>query len=1097
MITHIYDLDVVPGAVPVVVPLKQYSDDVILVFNVFSRFGVLELGAGVTVAIRGTKPDGNGISINVSLNGNAVTVQVDKQMVAAAGKALYELVFSRNGKEFITASFVLYVQRAALDKDTLKSESKIKELVDVIDRTDEIINAANKAKEQCDSIKDMYNNTVTMNDNVNEKSANVDLKAEQIAKVTTQADMIATQALEKASNTENELAEYENAVGNLRTEDERINLVLEGKVDGAFVEQGYLYLTSNEVVVAGPLGPFSGTGGGGSGGSGGNNAVLTVTNTSGWLSKTIADGSECIASIVWSSTEDGLATGNGTLKITVNGAAKATLDIQQGNVSIDLSKYVTVGSNVVKITVSDIYGNNRTINFSVTSISLSLTSSFDSSIAYKGAILFPFTPTGNVLKTMHFVLDGVEIGTLQTSVSGRQQSFTIVQQSHGAHKFKCYFDCEINGEIVKSNELYYEIICVEEFNTNRIVACDFDKTEISQYSTVYFNYIVYDPINMTAPVSILVNDKVVSNLTVDRTQQSYAYRADNVGNLKIEIKSGEISKTYNLTVTESEIQVEIESEALALNLTSAGRSNNEENPGTWKYNDISAVFSNFNFKSDGWQADEIGTTVLRVTGDARVNIPYQIFKNDFRTTGKTIELKLKTKDVRNYDAEIISCYSGGRGLKVTAQSVMLQSEQSKMSYNFKDEEIVYITFAVEKRSENRLIYLYINGICSQVIQYPVNDDFAQVEPVNITIGSNDCTVDLYYIRAYNNDLTRMQVLDNWIASIDDVTLMLDKYIKNNVYDAYGKIVIDNLPNDLPYLILECPELPQFKGDKKTVSGTYVDPTNTARSFTFTGAQIDVQGTSSAGYERKNYKIKFKEGFVMTVSGATVNGYKIRENSIATNVFTFKADVASSEGCNNVELVRLYNDTCPYKTDAQKANSSIRQGIDGFPIVIFWDNGSDTTFLGKYNFNNDKGTPEVFGFAEPDESWEVRNNTSDRVLFKSDDFSGDGWKNDFEARYPEDYTDASQLQEFASWLKSTDREQATNEALLESVTYNGVTYNTDTAEYRLAKFKAEAKNYMEMSSAEFYYLFTEIFLMCDSRAKNMFPSFIGSTITGGE
>ena len=644
--------------------------------------------------------------------------------------------------------------------------------------------------------------------------------------------------------------------------------------------------------------------------------------------------------------------------------------------------------------------------------------------------------------------------------------------------------------------MYYEIICVEEFNTNRIVACDFDKTEISQYSTVYFNYIVYDPINMTAPVSILVNDKVVSNLTVDRTQQSYAYRADNVGNLKIEIKSGEISKTYNLTVTESEIQVEIESEALALNLTSAGRSNNEENPGTWKYNDISAVFSNFNFKSDGWQADEIGTTVLRVTGDARVNIPYQIFKNDFRTTGKTIELKLKTKDVRNYDAEIISCYSGGRGLKVTAQSVMLQSEQSKMSYNFKDEEIVYITFAVEKRSENRLIYLYINGICSQVIQYPVNDDFAQVEPVNITIGSNDCTVDLYYIRAYNNDLTRMQVLDNWIASIDDVTLMLDKYIKNNVYDAYGKIVIDNLPNDLPYLILECPELPQFKGDKKTVSGTYVDPTNTARSFTFTGAQIDVQGTSSAGYERKNYKIKFKEGFVMTVSGATVNGYKIRENSIATNVFTFKADVASSEGCNNVELVRLYNDTCPYKTDAQKANSSVRQGIDGFPIVIFWDNGSDTTFLGKYNFNNDKGTPEVFGFAEPDESWEVRNNTSDRVLFKSDDFSGDGWKNDFEARYPEDYTDASQLQEFASWLKSTDREQATNVALLESVTYDGVIYNTDTAEYRLAKFKAEAKNYMEMSSAEFYYLFTEIFLMCDSRAKNMFPSFIGSTITGG-
>lgn len=1097
MITHTFDLDVVPGSIPVIVPLKQYSDDSVIIFNVFSRLGTLELEAGTTVAIRGTKPDGNGISIDASLSGNKVTVNVDKQMVAVAGKALYELTFLYNGKEFITTSFILYVQRAALDKDTLKSGSVIKELVDVIDRTDEIIAAADKADTACEGIKEMYNNVVEMNSNVNEKSANVDLKAEQIAKVTTQADTIATQALEKASNTENELAEYENAIGNLKSTDERINLMLEGKIDDAFVENGYLYLTSNGAVVAGPLGPFSGTGGGGSGGTGGNNAVLTVTNASGWLSKTIADGASCIASIVWSSIEDGLATGNGTLKITVNGAAKAMLDVQQGNVNIDLSKYVAVGSNVVKITVSDIYGNSRTINFSVTSISLSLTSSFDSSVAYKGAILFPFVPTGNVLKTMHFILDDVEIGTLQTSVSGRQQSFTITQQLHGAHKFKCYFDCEINGEIVKSNELYYEIICVEEFNTDKIITCDFDKTEISQYQTVYFNYIVYDPVNLTSPVSILVNDKVVSNVTVDRTQQTYAYRADNTGNLKVEIKSGTISKVYNLTVLESEIQVEIESEAIALNLTSAGRSNNEENPGTWEYNNISAVFNNFNFKSDGWQTDNNGTTVLRVTGDARVDIPYQIFKNDFRTAGKTIELKLKAKDVRNYDAEIISCYSGGRGLKVTAQSVMIQSEQSVMSYNFKDEEIVYITFAVEKRSENRLIYLYVNGICSQVIQYPVNDDFAQVEPVNISIGSNDCTVDLYYIRVYDNDLTRMQVLDNWIASIDDVTLMLDKYVKNNVYDAYGKIVIDNLPNDLPYLILECPELPQFKGDKKTVSGVYVDPTNPARSFTFTGAQIDVQGTSSAGYERKNYKIKFNNGFVMTVSGSTVEGYKIRENAIATNVFTFKADVASSEGANNVELARLYNDTCPYKTDAQKANSAIRQGIDGFPIVVFWNDGNDTTFLGKYNFNNDKGTPEVFGFAEPDESWEVCNNTSDRVLFKSDDFSDDGWKNDFESRFPEDYTDASQLQEFASWLKSTDREQATGDVLDAPITLNGVEYTNDTADYRLAKFKAEAGNYMELSSAEFYYLFTEMFLMSDSRAKNMFPSFIGSVMAGGE
>ena len=51
-----------------------------------------------------------------------------------------------------------------------------------------------------------------------------------------------------------------------------------------------------------------------------------------------------------------------------------------------------------------------------------------------------------------------------------------------------------------------------------------------------------------------------------------------------------------------------------------------------------------------------------------------------------------------------------------------------------------------------------------------------------------------------------------------------------------------------------------------------------------------------------------------------------------------ADVASSEGANNVELARLYEDTCPFQTGPQKQDSKIRQAIDGFPIVVFWYDG---------------------------------------------------------------------------------------------------------------------------------------------------------------
>ena len=315
------------------------------------------------------------------------------------------------------------------------------------------------------------------------------------------------------------------------------------------------------------------------------------------------------------------------------------------------------------------------------------------------------------------------------------------------------------------------------------------------------------------------------------------------------------------------------------------------------------------------------------------------------------------------------------------------------------------------------------------------------------------------------------------------------------YDEYGNIVIAQLPHDLPYLILEGPELPQYKGDKKTISGSYTDPVTPARSFTFTGAQFDVQGTSSQYYERKNYKGKFKEGFVMH-NGSTAEKYKLRDDAIPVSTFCFKADVASSEGANNVELVRLYNDACPYQTPAQKSDARVRQGIDGFPIVIFWNNGTDIIFMGKYNWNNDKSTEETFGFQEDDESWEVKNNTGDRVLFKSADYSGSGWLNDFEARFPDTdppFEDPSQLKDFADWILTTDTEKATGDPLPSSVTYDGVTFSADTAAYRIAKFKAEAGNYMELQSAMFYYLFTELFLMVDSRAKNMFPSFMGGSV----
>ena len=1139
MITTQIELDVSPGGIAPVIHVSQYdTGSRTLQFNLIATAGDLILPTGTKAEIRGTKPDGNGFSYDALINGKTVTADVTEQMTAAAGKAVCEIVLytgmparedaeaSSDFTQLCTANFILYVERAALDKDTVKSGSEIKQLITVIDRTDELLAAAETMDDAKESIRQMTENTrsemnqlaESIEQNAQEladqsaasaraaaQSAQaadrtlqtVEAKGQQISQIALNSDTLARTALEKATNAENESAETSNSVDNLNRAIARLNLLTQGKVDDAYVEDGFLYMTSDGDVVVGPLGPFSGTGGGG-GGTSGNNAHITLTNKSGFLSRTIAQGDSLPITINWSSEEDDIPTGNGTMKVTVGGVVKAMIDVKQGDVTVDVGPYLSAGSSVVKINVADIYGNNRTLNFSITVVVLTLTSAFDDSAAYTGPISFPYVPTGSIQKTMHFLLDGIEIGTAVTSVSGRQQSFTIPQQRHGAHSFSCYFEAEINGATVRSNELYYEIICLETMNLDPIVTCSFHETSVKQYTTIHIGFSVYNPTSMNAEAVIKRNGTVISTQTVGRTKQDFACRMDTVGDFTFEISSGEVSRSFTLTVTESDIQVEAETDALALYLSSSGRSNTEENRSEWKSGTIAAQLSDFNYESDGWQKDEKGITVLRVSGDARVQIPYLLFGEDYRTSGKTIELEFATRTVMNYDAVILSCLSGGRGLFLTAQKVQMNSEQSEISMQFKENEHVRVTFVIEKRTENRLIYCYINGIMSGAIQYPVNDDFAQTEPVGISIGSNECTIDLYNIRVYDNDLTRSQVLDNWIADTQDVEDMLARYQRNQVYDAYGKIVKEQLPHDLPYLILECDELPQYKGDKKTVSGSYTDPLHAEKCFTFTGAQFDVQGTSSQYYERKNYKAKYKNGFVMS-SGATADDFKLRDTSIPVATFCYKADVASSEGANNVELVRLYDMACPYKTPGQQEDPRVRQGIDGFPIVIFWHDTvkDETIFMGKYNWNNDKSTEETFGFQEDDESWEVRNNTGDRVVYKSADYSGDAWLNDFEARFPDNdppYTDATQLREFAEWVVETDTEKATGALLDEPVTYDDAVYTHDTSEYRLAKFKAEAGDYMELQSAMFYYLFTELFLMVDSRAKNMFPSFMGGEAT---
>lgn len=190
---------------------------------------------------------------------------------------------------------------------------------------------------------------------------------------------------------------------------------------------------------------------------------------------------------------------------------------------------------------------------------------------------------------------------------------------------------------------------------------------------------------------------------------------------------------------------------------------------------------------------------------------------------------------------------------------------------------------------------------------------------------------------------------------------------------------------------------------------------------------------------------------------------------------------------------------------------------------------------KFNYNLPKRCPAPLGYSGNMESWEFERNNSMNVKFQDNDFTSQSWDevkqayyptwyDDFEARFPSDeWRDITLLNEMLTWVKSTWREEATGDSLAEPVIYRVlgdatiapypddqsytvvdesvdgaltgykiITFTKDTAAYRLTKFKAEFNEYFEIESATFYYLFTEFFTMIDSRAKNMFVGFNGST-----
>lgn len=814
------------------------------------------------------------------------------------------------------------------------------------------------------------------------------------------------------------------------------------------------------------------------GGNGGTNGIVFRAKSEIPTSFVRSFGSEIRIVFSWSSIDsiDGSETGGGTASILKGNTILFNKNINQGANEIDITSYILAGDNTITLSITDSYGNNRKLKYDIQTIALALSTTYDKTTINSGPIIFRYIPTGNVEKTIHFKLNGSDLPPVVTSINNKELLYEIPAQSHGVHILEVYMTADLSGEIIESNHLFTDIISVVAGNLTPLVSSA-NNVVANQYAPASIEYLVYSPSSNYSDVEILVDGVKVSELVVNRSLQKFTYTFTDSGAHTVTFKCGSVTKNTSVVVAAFDIQVEAETLGLELFLSSRNRSNSEINKKEWKYKNLSCTLTDFDFSTNGWIQDSKGSVALKVSGNARVEIPFKIFDNDFKTGGKTLEFEFSTSDIKNSDSTIFSCKNGNVGLVATSNSFSFSSEQDSTSIFFKEEERIRVSVVVTKVADQRLVFVYINGIISSLYQYNSLDSFLQQAPQNITIGSSDCTINLYNIRVYNNNLNADQMLSNYIADMDNLVEKVNIYERNKLYDAFGNLSYDKCLQSIPCLTI-VGDLPTYKGDKKTIVGEYENAQDPTKSFSYVNASIDVQGTSSQYYPRKNFKIKFNGGF----KNGEINSskYKLRDNSLAEKTFTFKADFMESSGSHNIGLARLAQDSLNhlgYLVPPQLINPDIRTTMDGFPMLIFHraTPDSERVFLGKYNFNNDKSNEATTGFTGGQECWEFLNNTSDNTLFIATDFQSvdeNGkhlWKNDFEGRYPENNEDTSNLEALHTWIVSCKNNPS--------------------------KFKTEAPDHFNIQFLLFYYVFTEFFAMVDQRAKNqmfaMYPDAEGN------
>ena len=356
--------------------------------------------------------------------------------------------------------------------------------------------------------------------------------------------------------------------------------------------------------------------------------------------------------------------------------------------------------------------------------------------------------------------------------------------------------------------------------------------------------------------------------------------------------------------------------------------------------------------------------------------------------------------------------NNNEGFCIGTQEAYFNTAGKTVNVRYKEGEIINISFVVDKTKDTLSIYL--NGILSGAVNL-TGISAITMENIPFLINSNYCDFDLYKFRIYQIALSMPEVIHNYLADIKDIALY-DENQLTDVNDAtklsYTKLVQYNEehPDNLtmPYVLIDSSgtpaddELPHFKGGAKKVRIEFTNPTadklladgliteydyyTHCPSFTADDVDIDVQGTSSQKYPRRNFKTKFKKAKNWNYTQGSLAGEAVgsahtlgdkelgknwhEDNEfLATNKFTWKIDYMESSGSYNTGFANLmgsgvYNKHPLDDIGFDASSKNYRTSVYGFPFLAFHKRADGSiTYIGRYNFNLDKGSNEYYGFED--------------------------------------------------------------------------------------------------------------------------------------